>query len=268
MLDIHALTITPGAATTLGSAGTISANDFAAVAGVPLRADAIMIAWGYLSIAADTIANMRCVSQDMIDPINAEQELLGTSSTKVGSYLLTKLPYKTGARIITAGTNTGVTGGNGFTLDYYSFGTVIAGSRFMPMTIKISQTLSTDVAQTWTATAFAPTTAIPNGKYAILGFWLTKTTAYHLIRFQHADFGQFFPGIPTQDAAVGNMALGSEDDLTVSPGYQFVKLSEITGTPQCPVFTVSNAGTGLNIISLAAANTDTPVIIMNIAKVG
>jgi NAD kinase len=61
---------------------------------------------------------------------------------------------------------------------------------------------------------------------------------------------------------------GQKDILQANPGYQFVCLGELTGQPCIPVFTVGNNSTGLNIQSVAAASTDTPVINLNLAKVG
>ena len=70
MLDVHGALTTPGAAAVLGVAGAIAANDGATVYGVPSSSAATLIAWGYLSVAADGIARVQMKSQDQVDPIN------------------------------------------------------------------------------------------------------------------------------------------------------------------------------------------------------
>lgn len=273
MLDLHATTSIPGTTVTLGTAApTVCANDLCVVAGVPLRSDATLIEWGVTNIAADAIAIAKLQSQDCIDPINGELIYPGTASVKNLIAKFTKIRYKTGARNIYSGTNTGhaVASAN-FLLDLYSGGNVIGGSqlRFAENQIAIAQVAAqADVLNSWATTAFAPATQIPNGKYALLGFWLALSTSGHGIRFQHADFGQFFPGVPTGDHfATGAQNIAIADPLQVQGGYQFVALSELTGQPCVPTFTVSNAGTGLNIQSLACATTDTPEFTLNLVKV-
>lgn len=271
MLDLHAVTGTPGAAMTLGAVfPTICTNDLAAVAGVPLRNDARLIMWGGSAVVADTIANIKMISQDCVDPINGENISMGTASLKNLVTKYTNILYKTGARFISMGTNTGVTAGIGYLMDYYNGGSVIQADRFSPNCVAIPQTLATDVALTWVTTAFAPASPLPNGKWAILGVYLSKSTGGHGIRFQHADFGQFFPGFMTNDnmaSAILGVQEGMNDDVATAPGYQFIALSQLMGKPCVPVFSINNAATGLNIQSIAAANTDTPVVTLNLIKV-
>lgn len=274
MLDIHAVTGTPGAVLVRANLATIAVNDFAVVAGVPLQPGARLILWGSNSLIANTIAATQLICQDCIDPINGEYISLGSASLQNQAYKFTNIPYKTGARVISQGTNTAQTAtSQGFTLDYYEGGNVMDGRglRFASNAIALPQVCNADVAITWTATGFAPATAIPNGKYALLGAYVTKTTEAHVIRFQHADFGQFFPGFPSVDhaaSAILGFQKGMKDPLATDPGYQFVALSEMLGKPCVPVFKVTNAGTGLNILSLAAAATDTPSITLNLCRVG
>jgi hypothetical protein len=52
-----------------------------------------------------------------------------------------------------------------------------------------------------------------------------------------------------------------------SHGEQFIYLSQKLGKPQCPVFTVSNAGTGLQI-QMICAQAATPVVDLVLVKVG
>jgi hypothetical protein len=271
MLDLHATTSIPGTTVTLGTAApAIAANDLASVAGVPLRNDARLIQWGVTNIAADAIARAKLQSQDCVDPINGEDIYCGTASVKTLVTKFTSIPYKTGSRNIYSGCNTGhAVASINFLLDYYESGGAIggAGLRFKENVLTVKQLMTVDVAATWVATAFAPATAIPNGKYALLGFYLGQSTEGHGIRFQHADFGQFFPGIPCLDHFIAKTTL--DDPLNNDAGFQFVRLSELLGGKNTvPVFTVSNAGTGLNIQSIAAANTDTSDVSLNLVKVG
>ena len=143
--------------------------------------------------------------------------------------------------------------------------------RFAQNQIQIPQTLNTDVALTWTTTPFAPATPIPNGKYALLGIILEqnwrRSTAY--------DSNTPTQPRPTSFSYSTIQSLrnprdqeGMNDAVATDIGFQFCALSELLGKPSVPVFTVSNAATGLNIESVAAANTDTPVVTLNLAKVG
>jgi hypothetical protein len=60
----------------------------------------------------------------------------------------------------------------------------------------------------------------------------------------------------------------SEETMTgVEQGYQFVYLSNLLGITAIPVFGVTTGGTGLNL-ELAAITGDTPIITLNLAKVG
>jgi hypothetical protein len=276
MLDMRAVTGTPGAVLVLANLTTIAVNDASPVAGVPLSDKARLILWGSNSLIANTIANTKLTSQDCIDPINGEEIRLGTTSLQNQAYKLTNIPYKTGARIISQGTNTAQTAtSQGFTLDYYDGGPCIgSGSgqeRVLPNQISLPQICNADAAITWTATGFAPGTAIPNGKYALLGAIPSLITEAHCVRFTHADFGFCKPGFPLVATAASDILghqKGMKDYIQASMGYQFVALSEMLNKPCIPVFNVSNAGTGLQIESLSAAATDTPTLEMLLAKVG
>jgi hypothetical protein len=270
MLDLHALYGTGGNAS-LASIATIAVNDLLPVAGVPLDPSATLVMWGVNSLKTHSIWGAQLTSLDMIDPINGEYMLPGASSTLLQAYKSTYLPYQKGQRIFKAGTNTAVLM-EAFTIDYYPGGNCCNPGRFAPLQLTVPQLLAQDVANTWNTTGFAPASQIPVGLWAILGIYPTLITESHLFRFQHANFGQFLPGIPTQDweatAALSWPQVGMKTELDANPGYQFVKLSELTGKQCCPIFKVSNAGTGLNIQSLACALTDTPELMLNIAKVG
>lgn len=274
MLDVHALTITPGAALVLGSAGSISAGgDGAQVAGVPIRNDAVLRMYGFHSPTADTIANLKLQSQDQVDPINGITFTPGAASLLNAHFDYTTLKYVTGARVLTAGTNTGVVAGNGYLIDEYAGGPCIAGTRGMGGEVMVGALTfgGALTANTWGQLAFAPTNALPNGKYAILGAYCSAIANAALIRFSHADFGSFKPGFPVHNYETISTAtwdkMCKDDLVNGAVGEQFIYLSEILGRPMCPVFTASNAGTGL-VIEMISAQTDTPVVNLMLAKVG
>jgi len=275
MLDLHATGGTPGATTTYTGLSTLIANDGTSTAGVPLRPDARLIMWGSGSLVANTIYGTQLRTQDSVDPINGEMIRMGTASLKNLVYKTTNVPFRSGARVIGQSTNTAQTATSfGFTLDTYDTEpNCISGEgmRFAPNVLVQTQTQgAADLVLSWYNTAFAPTTAIPNGKYAILGVWASLSTGAHLVRFSHADFKGLSPGVPIVDT-FGSAILGAQegmlDSLWANAGYQFVYLSEISKKPCVPTFTVSSAGTGLGIQSLATVTTDTPYWILNLAKV-
>jgi len=278
MLDVHALAITPGAALTLGATGAIAAGgDGAQVAGVPIADGAVLRMFGASSIAANSIAAARLRSQDMVDPINGVTFTPGAASLLSQYFDYTTLPYKTGARELTLGTNVGVNAALGYLIDEFKGSgpkyPCVNGSRSMGGEVMTGANTfgGALTANTWGQLAYAPGTALPNGKYAILGAYCSALTNGALIRFSHANFGSFRPGFPV--ANYETISTGSWDEVMKDPlvmmeaGQQFIYLSEILGTPCCPVFDVSNAGTGLNI-EMCSAIADTPVVNLMLAKVG
>lgn len=277
MLDVHALAITPGAALVLGNTGAIAGGgDGAQVAGVPVRPDAVLRMFGAGSIAANSIAAIRLRSQDMVDPINGITFTPGVASLLSQFFEYTTLPYKTGARELTMGTNVGVNAAMGFLIDEYKGGNAtypcIKGSRSMGGEVMTgAHTFGGALtANTWGTLAYAPGTALPNGRYAILGAYVSAITNGALIRFTHADFGNFKPGFPVSNYETISTSTWDEcmkDPLNMmEAGQQFIYLSEILGNPCCPVFTVSNAGTGLTI-EMCDAIADTPVVNLMLVKV-
>jgi hypothetical protein len=279
MLDVHATHGTPGNVTLALATelATICTNDGASVAGVPIGDQAKLIMWGGTSLIANTIAAMVLQSQDQVDPINGESIDLGASSLQNEFHKFTNLPYKTGKRIVKMSTNTAQADSNEcFTIDWYPAPAGLSSpngeARFIPNQVTISQLqAAADVANGWYSQAIAPAVALPNGKYAILGCYVKLTTQAHVIRFAHADFGGKKPGFPIIDSFDSDILAhqkGIKDILQANPGYQFVAMAEATDLPCIPVFSVSNAGTGLNLESLAAATTNTPVWGLNLAKVG
>jgi hypothetical protein len=276
MLDLHATSGTPGAVAVEANLATLIANDGTTSAGMPLRPDARLIYWGSASLIANTIAVSRLTSQDCPDPINGELISPSTASLKNLVYKRTNIPYETGARTITQGTNTAQTATSfGFTLDTYDNIPNAIGANdlvFPAKAISISQVQgAADLALSWYGTPVAPATPIPVGKYAILGVWVSLSTGAHLVRFKHADFGFCTPGVPMVDT-YGSAILGAQegmlDELWNNAGYQFLYISQISGKPCIPVFQVTGIGTGLRVESLATATTNTPVWGINLAKVG
>jgi hypothetical protein len=230
--------------------------------------------WGSSGLIANTILNTRLISQDCVDPINGEEVSLGATSLTNLFYKLTNIPYKTGARLVQQTTNTAQTDTSiGGLLDWYNGGPVANPGYCAPNVIAIPQTQgAANVVNTWVATGIAPATAIPNGKYAILGAYNSLSVDPIWLRFSHADFSGLTPGFPVGASSFASDILGHQKvnggHPLMTDGYQFVDLSTITGKPCCPVFTVSNAGTGLQQQVLAAVVTDTPRLSVNIAKVG
>jgi len=276
MLDLHAINGTPGAATVLGAnfATIAPGGDGASVAGVPIAPGAVLRMWGGLSIAANTIGALRLQSQDQPDPINGEHYLPGAASLMNELIKYTNLPYKTGVRAISMGTNTGVDAATAYTMDELAggVGQTIDGALAEKMVVPSALTFggALTIGQ-WGQLAFAPATAIPNGKYAILGALVSAMSYGGLIRFKHNDFGRASPGFPVSNYEVISTSSWDKiekDTLLVGEsGYQFVHLSKVLGRAQCPVFEVTNAGTGL-VIECLSRVADTPVVSLLLAKVG
>jgi len=259
MLDLHAVS-TAGSTGGLGSITTILAGgDGQTVAGVPLKPSAVLVGWGALSTIADTIERVKMSSQDQVDAQNGEDHTIGTGSVVGFFYKPTFLPYKAGRRLIEIDQNTGANPAIGFTLDKYGSGSAAGNSN----QVSTETTSAALTSVTWNSTAYNPTTPIPNGRYAILGAYCTDLTNYGLIRFAHPDFKGLKPGFPILDregAAIASAVAPAGNPLLYNLGYQFQIMRD------CPVFTVSNAGSGLSI-ECAAITTDTPRIILNLAKV-
>ena len=270
MLDFHSQTITPGAVLVLGAAGAVSVNDGCSALGVPVSTGATLVGWGVESVLANGIARMKLTSQDMVDPVNGEDCAFAATNIISNIWKYDNMPYRSGSRVITAGTNTAQTICSAVTLDNYSGGPCVAGSRRMPNQV-VAATATTFgaalVANAWAGQAFAPVTALPAGKYAILGAVCAAVT-HGAVRFAHADFGGKKPGFPVCETGVAaTLAGASKSDLFLEPGLQFVTLSEELGIPCCPVFTVTNMGTGL-IIEAMSPTIATPTVVLWLAKVG
>ena len=273
MLDLHANVITPGAVLVLGvGPGVIAGGDGQSVAGVPVDPAATLVGYGMNTATADSVARVRLQSQDQVDPINGEDVAPGATSVVLNYWKFTQLKYKSGQRVIQAGTNVGVVAGTSLLLDNYPSPSGFAGSRHMAgqvVTTPATTFGAALVANTWGAQPYAPTSPLPNGKYAILGSMVSACTQA-AIRFVHTSFKGFKPGYICADmnpAAATGIQTSMKVDLLTEPGWQFVTLGHELGYPCCPVFDVTNAGTGLTI-EMIAAQAATPVVTLYLAKVG
>jgi len=273
MLDTHALTVTPGAVLVLGADGAVSAGgDGAATAGIPINPSAVLKMWGFNSPTADSIAAIRMRSQDMINPIDGITITPGAASLLLQYFDYTHLPYKKGTRSINVGTNVGVVAGTGFTIDDYNVAQCVSVRPDSGNETSVGLTTfgAALVANTWGSQPWAAPN-LPAGKYAIVGAYASAFANVALMRFQHTDFQGCSPGFPVMNyelAAAATMQVGMRDELVqTAVGEQFIYLSEKLGKPCCPVFTVSNAGTGLQI-QMIAAQAATPVVDLVVVKVG
>jgi len=274
MLDVHALTVTPGAVAVLGADGTVAAGgDGCSSPGVPIGPGASLRVWGFNSTTADSIANIRLRSQDMVDPIDGITYTPGTTAIQVQHLDYTTLPYIKGTRSLNVGTNVGVVAGTGFLIDEYKGGGgCISGMNRMGGDVMVGAMTAAGAvtANTWYSIPFtAPN--LPAGKYAILGAYVSAITNVALVRFVHNSFQGFKPGFPVANA---NLATATTVDIAAKDplvqdrhGEQFIYLSEVLGVPSCPVFEVTNAGTGLSI-EICDVIADTPIVNLVIAKVG
>lgn len=270
MLDIHSQTITPGAVLVLGAAGAVSVNDGCSALGVPIAPGATLVGWGVESVLANGIARMKLSSQDLVDPVNGVDIAFAATNIVSAIFKSENLVYKSGARVITAGTNTAQTICSGITLDWYAGGPTIQGSYHMPNNVVVGTATTAGaalVANAWAGTPFAPVQALPQGKYAILGAVCAAVT-HGAIRFAHADFGGKKPGfVMCETGVAANLAGASKSDLFLEPGVQFVTLGQALDIPCCPVFSVTNMGTGL-VIELMSPTIATPTVVLWLAKVG
>ncbi len=268
MLDIHA--VTGSGSTALAALSSIAGNDGAVTAGVPPSPQATLVGWGVATInATDAVKQWKLSSLDQVDQLNASNvTLAGTSVIISTPFMRQIMPFRAGARNISAAqAAAGLV--VGYTVDHYNTSGTIAGAYESAATQTYTQTFGSAVtAQSWTTQAFSPTNPLAVGTYAILGFWVNNLTNVALIRFQHQSFQNYYPGIAAADLTTGSATPANvmHDQIqTVYQGYQFVRLGEITGKPQCPVFATTSAGSGLNIQCLD--NTaDTPTVILNIAR--
>jgi hypothetical protein len=273
MLDLHALS--SGGGTSLTNIGTIAAGgDGQVVAGVPIASGATLVSWGGLTTIADTIKELKLNSQDLLDNPNGLDFLSGGAALGIKN-IYTQLPYGLGQRAIGMSQNTAGANNLGYFLDYYPGPPgIIQGPSLLTGNNATEGDYSTTysgalTAITWKSQAFNPSTAIPAGRYAILGAEVSALTNYALLRFQHADFGPFLPGFPVVDPNVAvARAVAPPDPLLFNyPLYQFSFLSQLLGKPVEPIFTVGPGNTGLSF-QVIAITADTPQVNIRLMKVG
>lgn len=282
MLDLRATS--SGGGTSLTAIGTILAGgDGQTVAGVPVanpsKGIPVLVGWGGITTAADTIKEIQLASLDLLDPTNNEDFTFGASSLVVQHHVWDNLPFVSAARVLKMAQNTGANNNIGYTVDYYPDNGI--GVRFpsaqhdkygLPANNWYGSTTygGALTAITWKQQAFNPTTVLPAGRYAIQGAWVNALGAAFtgLLRFRHADFGIAAPGFPVLDQTNSAVARTNVnyDDIFQQNGYQFSALSSILKKPCEPVFTVSAQGTGLNF-EMASITADTPIVTVNLAKV-
>ncbi len=273
MATINLLATTSAGSTSLATIGTIAAGgDGQSSAGVPNIVPATLVQWGVQSIIADTILEAKLVCNDQIDVQNGEDFSPGASSLMTSYQRFTNIPFISSTRSVQLSQNTGAGLDVGFTLDLVSRGKGVNPGFFAPNQVHFEQTASgATTAQTWlVGTAATPTTPLKSGTYAILGFkvMLLTTDFMALVRFSHADFNGAKPGLAVKDTtttAITNTD-SYKDLLDGYEGYQFVQLSNLLGTPVCPTFTVTAAGTGLSVDILTIV-ASTPRIEIYLAKI-
>lgn len=266
MLDAHLVSGT--GSTSLTTLSTIPTNDGATSAGVPIASGATLAMFGGLAVSTlDAINEIALSSNDLIDPSNKLNSVF-TSAKITAAALTLSLPYSLGARNVQV-KNAAAGDTLGFTVDFYQKGPACVGGSYFPAILaQYSTTFGAALtALTYGTAPLAPTTNVPVGKYAILGATTGAITNNAFLRFQHPDFGGYYPGFPVVSSELGTAGVIGEIFSEAYDGYQFVKMSQVTNQPCCPVFTVTGQGTGLNIQAISC-NTDTPIVNLNLAKIG
>jgi hypothetical protein len=207
----------------------------------------------------------------MVNPIDGVTITPGAASLLLQHLDYTHLPYQKGTRSINVGTNVGVVAGNGFLIDEINAGQCVSVRPDSGNETSVGLTTfgAALVANTWgTQPWLAPN--LPAGKYAIVGCYASAFANVATIRFTHTDFGGASPGFPVCNyelALAATAQVAAKDELLqTAHGEQFIYLSEKLGKPCCPVFTVSNAGTGLGI-QMIAAQAATPVVDLVVVKI-
>src|SRR2546426_533940 len=235
MLDLHAASVT-GAATYTTVSTILAGNDGASLAGVPVLDGANLVGWGGETTIASPILAIKLTTQDQMDTANA-QEHITTAGVEGIEHFWDNLPSKAQRFIAmkTAAVNT-----MAHFIDNYAGGNVTQLRKYgKPGKNGLySQVFGGALtAITWGTVAFAPASAMPPGKYAILGAKVSGLTNYALIRFQHANFGGLYPGFPVLDhTKAAARAVVNLDNIFQADGYQFVEMGDVLGIPCCPIF--------------------------------
>lgn len=264
MFDYHEIIDTTGsvALTNISLAANIPANDGQTAPGVPIAPGAVLKAWGAYTTIADTLRELKMLSQDQIDSINGEYWNPGAASTLGLAHFDSFLPYRTGGRNIYIRQNTGAAPIHAYTIDQYST-PLGANVNNFGQAIKLPQVFGGALtANVWGSQAVAPTTNMPAGTYALLGAFVHGLTNYAGIRFAHADFGGKKPGFPVVDPskAAARAVLPMPAPVFNGYGIQFLAMGDV------PVFRTTSAGTGLTI-EMNSITADTPNVILNLKQI-
>jgi hypothetical protein len=272
---------TTGSTSVLTTVKTIPNGDGESVYGTPIASKAKLIQWGVLALATKYIAQLQLSTLDQTDPINGENINIGGNSLMNMLFKYTQLNYVKGQRNINL-LQTATGNSIAWTVDWYDANfPSISSKEFgvqdknLLISLLVTGALTINiwnqiiVAQAATGTFLTP---IPNGKYAILGAWVSNIASTCLLRFKHADFGAYRPGFPVfnflDQATVLHTTVQPEDDLIGKQGYQFAVWEKLIGKPCCPVFTVNNNATGLIVEFISNTASEEPLISLNLVKVG
>lgn len=265
MYDLHAIYDSTGndsALTLINSTGIIASGDGAAVAGVPIAPGATLKHWGFLTTIADTLNQIKLISQDQIDSINGELWNPGSNSTVGLMNVEEALPFVKAARLLYYEQNTAAAKIAAYTIDQYTAPMGASRQNLGQHVIIPQPKTGALTAGAWGTMSFAPSAVPPAGTYAILGAYVTALTNYALLRFEHADFKGFKPGFPVVDAslAASRAVMPPNDSLFNLYGRQFVAMGDI------PTFRITAQSTGLQI-DMLSLTADTPNVIVNLAQV-
>jgi len=262
MLDLHALYNGTGSLTisNISVAANIPVNDGQTAPGVPIAPGAVLKGYGVYTTIADTLKEVKLISQDQIDSINGEDWNVGAAGVLGIAHFGAELPFKSGGRNINYAQNTGAAPVAAYTLDQYAGGPVptkLGQKILLPQVFGGALT-----AGAWGTVPVSPTVQIPAGKYIILGAYVHALTNYAIIRFAHANFGGKKPGFPVIDfsKASARAVVPMPTPVFNMEGEQFRALGD------CPVFEATSAGTGLTVEALSIT-ADTPNVILNIQQV-
>lgn len=260
----------------------------------PLKPDSSPMIVGYgagVIATADAIKELKLLNQDMWDPVNySDWKPAGTSLAFTTPFIRVPL-FSKAARLVQYAQKAAAAV-YGYVIDVYPeegikngvnciggnyFGYFGKGPEGQRHAQRYSLTAGSAggalTAGAWGTTVWSPTSLPNSGRYAILGASvsnLTTTTAHALIGFEHPDFKGFRPGFQAADLFAGGLtaaAYSGEQLILAYDGWQFVRFSELTGRPQCPVFHISDSSTALKVIT-ATANADTPTVVLNLAYLG
>jgi len=277
-LDLHVNYNGTGSVSLIQPA-VVPANDGQVLSGVPMITTpklATLVAWGVVSLAAaNAVKEAQLSSNDLNDPANAQTWLpSGTSLAIMSPHFFEWLNYQTAARVIKLSQKAAGLEFS-FTIDHYS-DAVVRSSTVKADRIPQNRGIYSQLfggaltAGAWGTQVFNPTTNLPGGRYALLGFWASSLTNVAAVRFQHADFGSVMPGCIAADyftSTLTNSNVSADPIVLNQQGNQFVRFGEILRVGAAPVFRAGPNGTGLTIwvFDLTA---DTPTIILNLAFIG